>query len=280
VSLSAVWRRLRHGQRWSYIDPRYRDRLPTDFAESAFTLDSTDRFHAKQGRSTSRVRLDRGQGVVSGYLKRHERLPWPGRLAALLGREGRHSPAAVEWDRLEQTRALGVAVPDVIAVGESVGPGASARSFLLVAELTDQLALHEAIPHRARTDPAGFPAWKRRVVAELAALAARLHGDCFFHKDFYLCHVFIRPDGDGLTLIDLQRARRHPLTAVYWQAKDLAQLLFSTEGVAGVTDRDRLRFWAVYARRLGVNPAGVLAWLARLKARRYLRHNRAKAALP
>src|SRR4029077_19654373 len=75
-------------------------------------------------------------------------------------------------------------------------------------------------------------------------------------------------------LIDLHRLGHHRWTARLWQIKDLAQLLYSSE-IAGVTARDRLRFWNHY---LGAGRRGWLGRLLRLgvlaKWRRYRRHNR------
>jgi heptose I phosphotransferase len=73
-------------------------------------------------------------------------------------------------------------------------------------------------------------------------------------------------------LIDLHRLGQHGWTWRWWQVKDLAQLLYSSE-VAGVTARDRLRFWHLY--RGG--PRGRLTrWLERgilVRWCRYRRHN-------
>ena len=117
----SLWERLVRGVRWSWIDPRYRSALPPDLDASVMKLDSRDRLHAKQGRSTARVIfhpaeviVDRTWGTtesagaqtrpVAVYLKRHFRLPWLARLAALFDPAGRHSPAAAEWDHLERAR--------------------------------------------------------------------------------------------------------------------------------------------------------------------------------
>jgi hypothetical protein len=97
----------------------------------------------------------------------------------------------------------------------------------------------------------------------------------------YLCHFYVphadtsqEPTGwrGRMHLIDLHRLGHHPLTWRLWQVKDLAELLYSSE-VAGVTGRDRLRFWRHY---LGADRRLAAWWLRRvvlLKWGRYRRHN-------
>ena len=81
-----------------------------------------------------------------------------------------------------------------------------------------------------------------------------------------------------VAMIDLHRLGHHPITAPWWRLKDLAQLLYSTD-VPGVTARDRLRFWRLYAgaaRRRGLGP-----WLKRLilvRWRNYQGHNAPRRA--
>jgi heptose I phosphotransferase len=67
--------------------------------------------------------------------------------------------------------------------------------------------------------------------------------------------------------------QRHRFTGPWRKAKDLAQLLYSSD-VPGVTEADRARFWAKY--RVGVRWAWLVAWLARSKWRIYRRKNAAK----
>ena len=274
--------RLIRGSRWSWRDERHAASLPADLDASIMALEGGDRLHRKQGRSTARVRFDAGGEALSVYLKRHYRLPAWDRVRALVHPSGRYSPAAAEWAHLERARGLGITVPEVVAVGERIGPWGALQSYLMVAELVDQAALHEAIPDLALAlEPAEFARLKRTLVVEMAAIVARLHAAHAYHKDLYLCHFFLpaagmQPAAGGgrLTLIDLHRLAVHRWSGVRWRVKDLGQLLFSTEGVLGVDDRDRLRFWKHYRRRMRLRSPGLEARLVRGKAALYGKHNR------
>jgi heptose I phosphotransferase len=275
----SFWQRLTRGTRWTWRDPRFRAALPANLEETVMGLDARDRLHTKQGRSTARVVLHGPDGPMPVYLKRHYRMPWLARLAALVNPRGGHTPGAAEFAHLNRARALGVAVPDVVAAGERIGPWGQTQSFLMVAELFGSLPLHEAMPelHR-RLNGRNFEAMKRGLVREMAAHTAALHGARVFHKDLYLCHFYLdlsRPSqpGRNLTLIDLHRLHEHRWWPDRWRWKDLGQLLYSTHGVAGITLRDVLRFFVHYRRMLALpSPrwhARMIAW----KADRYLRHN-------
>jgi heptose I phosphotransferase len=278
TSAGSIWRRLVRGSRWTWIDERFRAALPADLDAKVMSLESRDRYHFKQGRSTARVVFSAPGGRLSVYLKRHFRLPWPTRLAALFDPGGGYSPAAAEWQHLERVRAMGIAVPEVVAAGERIGPWGRLQSFLMITELVDSLPLHEAIPAvKDRLDAAAFAAWKRGLISALAAIAATLHRARLFHKDLYLCHFFVDAGGleraPRLTVIDLHRLGYHPLRHGRWGRKDLGQLLFSSYGVAGIDDRDRLRFWSRYRREMELRWPGWQARLIVLKAGRYRAHN-------
>ena len=272
--------RLLRGTNWSWRAERHHSALPTDLDSTVMALESLDQHHAKQGRSTARVRFHSGEGTLSVFLKRHYRLPWPVRLAALVHPAGRHSPASAEWAHLERAKALGIAVPEVVAVGEWVGPWGDLKSYLMVAELVGHVPLHEAVPELAGSlEPGEFASLKRSLVIEIAGVAARLHQAHAFHKDLYLCHFFLdrRPEastGRRLCLIDLHRLAVHRWTAPRWRWKDLGQLLFSTLGVEGIDDRDRLRFWMHYRRRSKMILPDLQRRFIRGKASLYLAHNR------
>lgn len=259
---------------------RYEGRLPDDFESRVWSIGGGDRRHSKQGRSTERVRLVGPAGVVSVYLKRHARLGLTARAAARLDPGGAHTPGEAERRHLEHARALGIRVPDVVAAGACFGPNWEARSYLAVAELTGMTALHEAIPLlRARLDEGSFARFKGAMTAALAEVAARLHGRRCFHQDLYLCHFFVDVEEAAAgrvepTLIDWHRMVERRLTPLYKQAKDLAQLLYSTYEVEALDDVDRSRLTAEYTRALGGGGHAALVWLAGWKASRYLRHNR------
>jgi heptose I phosphotransferase len=328
VSYGSLWQRWFSGVSWIGINEHYRARLPDDLTASVMTLESRDRFHAKQGRSTARVVLVRVDRPLAVYLKRHFRLPWPARLAALVDPGGKHSPAAAEWAHLEHARALGIDVPEVVAAGEHIGPRAHLQSFVMIAELSGSEAVNELLPRLAtQLDSRAFETLKRRVIAEMARITATLHAARAFHKDLYLCHFFLdhealnglANDSEGetsderssanpseqrtplhigrspaplgapesvardrsreervirLSLIDLHRLKEHKLWPDWWRWKDLGQLLFSTYGVAGITDRDRLRFWSIYRRRIRIRRPRWHVRMVRLRAARYLKHNR------
>lgn len=286
MSYGSLWERLVRGVRWCWVDPRYRAALPPNLDASVMAIDSRDRLHAKQGRSTARVvfhgRAGEADRPVAVYLKRHYRLPWLTGIAALFDPAGRHSPGAAEWARLERARSLGVPVPEVVATGERIGPWAHLQSYLMVAELTECQELNVALPELAEElDLRSFERLKKRVIVEMARITATLHAARIFHKDLYLCHFYLdrgrlRQDLDDvrLSLIDLHRLGEHRLLADRWRWKDLGQLLYSTDGVTGIDARDIYRFWFHYRRRVGLRWPGWQARMIRLKARRYLKHNR------
>jgi heptose I phosphotransferase len=280
VSYGSLWQRWSRGVSWTWINDRYRAHLPDDLGANVMTLESQDRFHAKQGRSTARVVLVRADRPLAVYLKRHFRLPWPARLAALVDPNGKHSPAAAEWAHLERARALGIDVPEVVAAGEHIGPWAQLQSFVMIAELSGCEAVNELLPRLAvQLDSRAFEALKRQIIDEMARITATLHAAHNFHKDLYLCHFFLDHEGlkvpaFRLSLIDLHRLKEHKLWPDWWRWKDLGQLLFSTYGVDGITDRDRWRFWRIYRGRVGIRRPRWHARLVRLRAARYLEHNR------
>jgi heptose I phosphotransferase len=288
--LTGVWRRLVRGEHRLHQQHDWEHFAGADWADRVMSVLVTDHFHAKQGRSIARWTLAAGGDRLVVYLKRHHRLPrWRGLLAALCPTMS-WSPALQEWDHLEWARKEGLPVPRAVAAGQFLAPGGRLQSFLAVEELAGMLPLHEAVPLASRRlSPADFAAWKRGLVAEMARLARALHDRRHFHKDFYFCHFYIaeadtlRPPASWqgrVSLIDLHRLTRHRWTWPWWQAKDLGQLLYSSE-VAGVTARDRLRFWHLY--RAGQKGGAVfrwLRWLVTTRARNYRGHSRRKPQVP
>ncbi len=279
MTYGSLWDRLWKGTSWIWLSERHRSALPAGIGSEVMTLESRDRYHAKQGRSTARVVFASAGEPLSVYLKRHYEHSLKARLGAIVYPRGRHTPAAAEWAHLERVRSLGIDVPEVVAAGEQIGPWGTLTSFLMVAELTGCLPLNEAVPQLLQSlDTSTFPKTKRELIRAMADIVAKLHQSRLFHKDLYLCHFYLDMRFDAapearLTLIDLHRLGEHRLWPDRWRWKDLAQLLFSTYGVAGITDRDRARFWTLYRRRLKLPNAKWHRRMIELKAARYLAHN-------
>ncbi len=282
-----VWQRLFRGVRRLHARADWGRFAGADWADHVMRAAVTDRFHAKQGRSTGRWILESEAGRLAVYLKRHYQLPrWRGLLAALWPDAG-WSPALQEWRHLEWARSHGVPVPAVVAAGEFIGPWGRLQSVLAVEELADMLPLHEAIPLAAtRLEPLTFARWKRGLIEEMVRVTRLLHDRRWFHKDLYLCHFYVaRQDVQNppawrgrVHVIDLHRLGRHTWARPVWLVKDLAQLLYSSE-IKGVSARDRLHFWRTY---LGTKENAAARWLRRCvvwKWRRYRRHNERRTAV-
>ena len=286
-----LFARLVRGRRWVRCAPDWPGFAGPGWEDWVMTDPATDRFHSKQGRSIGRRVFTRPDGAtLSVYLKRHYVLPrWRGWLAVVLPGRG-WSPGREEADHLRWADRHGLPVPRAVAAGEWVGPWGRLQGFLAVEELAGMLPLHEAVPLAYQTLTAGaFAAWKRALAGELARLARELHRRRAFHKDLYFCHFYIAQTDTAATpdswhgrvvVIDLHRLGRHPVLWPWYQAKDLGQLLYSS-AVAGVTARDRVRFWRLY--RAGdwapaSRPAGWLRRLAVFKWRLYERQRARRAA--
>ncbi len=280
-----LWRRLLHGFRKLRQQPDWQSFAGTGWVERIMNEEIADRFHAKQGRSIGRWTLNDAAGrSLVVYLKRHYRLPRSSGLLAALFPWRAWSPGLQEWEHLGWAREHGLPVPRAVAAGESIGPWCKLQSFLAVEELTGMLPLHEAVPlAQKQLEPTTFAAWKRSLACEMARLTRIIHDRSVFHKDLYLCHFYIREDDtrrvpsgwlNRVIVIDLHRLGRHRVGSLWWRAKDLAQLLYSSE-IAGVTGRDRLVFWRAYT---GETRQRLLCGLIRWKWKLYRRHNRKRQA--
>jgi heptose I phosphotransferase len=280
--------RLRFGKRVIRSTPEWDRALGEGWVDRIMTEDVTDRYHAKQGRSIAKWELPGGLTV---YLKRHFVLPRKDGLKAVWNPNRAGSPGLQEANNLLWASSIGLYVPRIAATGEFLGPWGRVQSFLAVEELTGMLALHEAIPlAQQRLSAEDFARWKRGLVAEVARMSRELHRRRVFHKDLYLCHFFVRESDlsrvpatweQQVAMIDFHRLGKHRWFWSKWQAKDLAQLLYSTFDVPGVTPRDRVRFWKAYCGgdwgRV-TPPPRIVRFTAIVKAGRYHTHNLKLAA--
>lgn len=282
--VGSLWSRWRHGFRRVRQAPDWAEFVGPDWLDRIMHVEVTDKLFKKQGRSIARWTLERPDGrKLVVFLKRHFVLPRKHGLLAVLFPRRAWSPGLQEWEHLRWAERQGLPVPRAVAAGELVGPRGHLQSFIAIEELADMLPLHEAVPKAAEDlEPGAFERWKASLSDELVRLSVAFHGRKVFHKDWYFCHFYVA-DADTrrvphdwagrVRVIDLHRMARHRLTAPWRKAKDLAQLLYSSD-VPGVTDADRRGFWDRYRRHTRL--PWLVALLARAKARLYRRNNAAR----
>ncbi|MCE9603659.1 MAG: hypothetical protein K8U03_02015 [Planctomycetia bacterium] len=262
-----------------WINPGYRSFLAASSLDSYGAIaawNPTDDYVQKQGRSTGRYRVEVDGRTLSLYVKKHMRLPWWQRKFA----PAKAFPGPSEFANLERVAALGVRVPETVFAGAD--GRAACGSLLATRELVGYLPLHRYIPGPLAKLPASQQRRRKQaLVRRLVDVARRLHDERLYHRDFYLCHFYLRDDADcedgfDLVLIDLGRLLHSRLAR--WKIKDLAGLLFSSDP-AGITRTDRLRFFKQY---LGLtkldDEAKRLARRIETKADRYRRHNDVRRA--
>jgi hypothetical protein len=277
-----VDRIIKSGQR---IKLRFKDAVPEwikacgdDWHLSIMDWTLTDRLHRKQGRSIARYTLS-PELVV--YIKRVESSPRSTGLLARLFPRRCWSSSVHEWHNLKLARRLGFNTPRPVAVAELLTDGWNLQSVLAIEELHDMQPLHLAIPYAEQHLSYGvFAEWKRTLLLAIVRLLQSLHRRSYFHKDMYLCHLYVHqccldriPENwdRELHLIDFHRFARHPLTGLWWRLKDLSQLLFSMH-TPGLTAEDRLFVLRQYLDGMGWFARPLIRWVVGLRIRNYLQH--------
>lgn len=178
------------------------------------------------GRRTVRLELKAaGAPPQAVYLKRYDAsyLSRLGRCLRWIGWPGYADEARQEWEALHRVGALGIRTATPVAVGQERAGGLVRRSFLITAEIPGAVEGHAwmaQLPARAR----------REFLQRVAAIARRLHGAGFVHKDFYIGHILVAPVNGSpeLFLIDLQRVVKPALLWRRWLLKDLGAMAYST----------------------------------------------------
>jgi len=268
--------------------------LATLQAAGLATLDAVMAFQGGReyrrvaGRSTVRVELaDPRGGTRALYIKRYTRVPPTEQLRRFLGLNPPVSLARREFANLVRVTHAGIAAMRWAAVGEELSRGGLAeRSCFITEEVADAAPADlyaEAALAKDRSSAA--TAAKRRLVRQIARLARKFHGARLTHRDFYLCHILVRPiEGADpvLHLIDLQRVVWHRRgIRSRWIVKDLAALWFSSQPSPATSLRspvftrtDAVRFAREYfgAARLTDAHKAFLRRVAR-KARVIARHD-------
>ncbi|MBN2584046.1 MAG: hypothetical protein JXL80_13355 [Planctomycetes bacterium] len=226
------------------------------------------------------------------YLKRHQKVDTGAWIEGLVFWRKALTRAEAEYRNIFQLIHARLATPHPVAWGQDHRWSIRQPSFLATEEIAGSVPADDYLRDRFASPDADASA-KRELVRQIAQLARRFHGQGFCHRDFYLCHLFVREastDDESsspfiLHLIDLQRVRRSRRgrrVGRRWIVKDLAALNYSAP--AGIVTRtDKLRFLRPYlglarldvaARDLVRDVAAKTARIARHDAKLQARKNR------
>lgn len=210
-------------------------------------------------RGTERIVLKDNGKDYECYLKRYRPRPIAEKVKNFLSLKFTSGEDALnEWRAFKNFAGKGISVPEPIAYG-SIGN----CNCILLSGLKDYIRASDFL-----ASPEIDPSRRRKVLNQIARLAALMHSANFAHQDFYLVHFFvILSDLDKVYIIDLQRAimPRSGQINERWIVKDLGQLLFSAEKIC--TKREILRFWGIYCKMRKISSRnGVLITKIRGKA--------------
>ncbi len=129
-----------------------------------------------------------------------------------------HSAARDEMQGLKLLQEAQIPTVPLVAFGELNG----GKSFIITEDLSGYQPADKLLESGFSFD---------RLREPLAELAAKLHNAGLHHRDLYLCHFFVKNDGDqiDLKLIDVACVKKLPtlITRQRWIVKDLAQFWYS-----------------------------------------------------
>lgn len=195
------------------------------------------------GRHRVRVRLELGPGQTV-YMKLYR-----GRQLGLAG-----------WEAQLLTHLRAAGVPAACPLGW----GTIRREAVPTAFLATQEVPGDGLDRWLSREGAGLKASQRAGLVVLsAAMLAGMHAAGVYHRDAYLCHLFVDRAPDGtlrLAWIDLARGLLAPWRVWRWSVKDAAAMLHSSRSVGCVSDRDRLRWLAAYGRFRGWSGRRLRRW--------------------
>jgi len=213
--------------------------------DGVWALDGGEMVTRHRDRSVFKVTCRLGGRREVLFVKRLGRAHLKSVAASLLSLERPLSKCLVEWEFARLLSAAGVSTAPMLAAGEvRLGPF-PLESFLVTREIEGSRPLDEYLRDGSGCARAAGPL-RRRLIEALAQTVAHMHSAGLFHRDLYAKHIFIRREGGEfvINVIDLQRMRTS--TRERLAVRDLAALNVTLSQDAA-SDRDRLRFIAVYA---------------------------------
>ena len=188
------------------------------------------------------------QGSKALFCKRHFAPSRGNSIRSWMGLRHPHSAARQEIEAIGWLNQIGIQTIQPVAFGEIASKFWEGPSFLMTEELAAAIKIERYLREQSQQLQVDWH-WRRRLITELAALAAHMHTNDIHHQDFYLGHILISwPLCEPLQiwLIDLQRMHKRHNLSRRWRIKDLAQINYSAPAPL-ISRIDRWRFWRAYS---------------------------------
>ncbi len=207
------------------------------------------------------------------FLKRYRNPPPREQRNRIAQGHPHHGTAWHEWMWMSRLADKKIPAVKPIAYGQQVESRRETASAILTAAVPGISLETWAATH---TSPA-----PREWIDQVADLVADLHAHGFYHRDLYICHIFVDESAaptDRFHLIDLQRMIEPRFFKTRWLVKDLAALNYSTPSHTA-TRVARVRFVRRHLRIPRLNrPAKSLIRKIAAKTARIARHDQRRNA--
>jgi hypothetical protein len=260
-----------------FVDPAYKvafDRLGLTSIETVFAFQSGKNLtKANLASYRSRIEFQFESPATNVFLKRYDNPPIITQLKNWLSAKKRITCAMAEVEAAQKLVILGINTPKMIAWGHLSAGLFEKRSFAAIEEIPEGQSLERSLPVFFNNPPTlENLILRRQFIKHLALFVKQFHDTGYRHRDLYLCHIFMVPDG-RFYLIDLARVFKPVLFSEIYRVKDVAQLHYSAPAKV-FSKADRLRFLRVYLGWKKLND-GEKAFIRQVsnKARRMARHN-------
>lgn len=260
----------------TYREVLLQNRLDTFESFMQYT-DATIVKHAVKERGTAKLTLYDGRGQATFFIKRHTSHPLREYLK-LVARFSWPKSAFNEWRAIIRFHQIGIPTMVPVAAGVKRNRlGIVKESFILTKEIEAAYRLDHYLAKwlRRPLSKEGIQE-KGRLIRHLARLTRKMHTMGLNHRDYYLCHIFIRNTEEDkdfeLFVIDLHRVDIRKKVGNRWIVKDLAALNFSSLEFP-IHTTDRIRFFKFYLQkdRLSEKDRRLLRQILK-KTRRIARH--------
>jgi len=221
-------------------------------------------------RSVVRITVSHASQKKIFYLKRHKKEflgLW--RLFSRFLQTKGQSQGLLEFNNICEFRNRGLKTIVPVVAGEESSGFFWAESFLVTEDCQPYISLEDLLKNHPEflTGPEGENR-KKILIAEIAALARKMHQSGFNHQDFNTTHILLNyekgSDLPELALFDMQRVEKNRIFRIRWKIKSLARLNYTLPDEL-FTPEDRINLLRFYKKKPRLNFLDRLEWFWILK---------------